>query len=86
MAGEQVESLVREYRGWRYVIDDLFAADAARLAEGGWRVASTTWRDTRRGGWFWLLLEPLFWRERLWDRRLGTSRDEFVLTVTYERP
>ena len=83
MSDPPSESLVREYRGYRYVIEDLFADDKAALAEDGWRVASTDW-SRQESGCLWGWLDSLADGNQirgLWK----AGRDEHVLRVTYER-
>lgn len=69
------ELLVREYRGFKYVAEDLADEDAERLAQDGWWAASAEWFRDAEG------MHPLV---RLLDR-LRMGPDEYVLRVTYDR-
>ena len=55
MTGEHVESLVREYRGWRDVVDDLVAEDAAVLAEDGFGEKPVVGKRSRE----WIAVGPI---------------------------
>ncbi len=73
--------MVREYRGYKYVVEDLFHDDAATLADDGWCVASTEWgRSYENMGLHWRLVN---WWEKAWPWR--PTRTEYLLPVTYER-
>ena len=76
-----VESLVREYRGWRYVIDDLSSEDAAALSKDGWRVASTEWTLSNEGMGCLARFINAWEAPRPWR----PTRTEWLLTVRYER-
>lgn len=72
---DRSDFLVREYRGFKYVAEDLADEDAERLAEEGWYAGSAEWARDVEG------THPLV---RLLDR-IRVGPDEYVLRVTYGR-
>ena len=75
------ELSTREYRGYKYVAQDLADADAKRLAGDGWRVLSSEWLEPDEAiGCIGVMMTP--WR----TTPFAPSRREFTLRVTYRRP
>ena len=78
------EVLVREYRGYKYVAEDLFADDAAVLDEESWDVHSTEWEEETGQGLAWALV-GLRVLAGSGGSAVPYQRSEYVLTVTYRR-
>ena len=74
------ELLIREYRGYKYVAQDLADADGTRLADDGWRVLSSEWLEPDEAiGCIGVWMTP--WRRT----PFAPSRKEFTPRVTYRR-
>lgn len=82
------EVLVREYRGYRYVAEDLFTDDAADLDAEGWDVHSSSWEEETGQALTWALFAAGIFTgsgPKPPVTEASGQRREYVLTVTYHR-